>query len=71
MRLPDYRYLSITDTNEYFLHLLRRVLFQKPFGSTANPIGPAIAGPSVTPPPQRHRTAAARGAVAAEEYTLP
>lgn len=46
-----------------------RALFQKPFGSTANPIAPAIAAPSETPPPQRHRTAAARAAV--EEYTLP
>ncbi|XP_064543911.1 kazrin isoform X2 [Drosophila montana] len=47
-----------------------RALFQKPFGSTANPIVPAIAAPSETPPPQRHRTAAARAA-AVEEYTLP
>ncbi|XP_034652962.1 kazrin isoform X3 [Drosophila subobscura] len=45
-----------------------RALFPKPFGSMLNPIVPAIAAPSATPPPQRLRTAAAR---VAEEYTLP
>ncbi|XP_041448898.1 kazrin isoform X3 [Drosophila obscura] len=45
-----------------------RALFPKPFGSILNPIVPAIAAPSATPPPQRLRTAAAR---VVEEYTLP
>ncbi|XP_033234662.1 kazrin-A isoform X3 [Drosophila pseudoobscura] len=65
---PKFVSLSFLVTHRFRHGKDLRALFPKPFGSILNPIAPAIAAPSATPPPQRLRTAAAR---AVEEYTLP